>query len=105
MPSSTFLTDIGCIVSWPQEFTFRPTPHFGPKSIFSEQYGSFKDRMMVPLVPNGNGYDFEIDLRDLQIQGKLNSFNANSASLQVVSAELDGATICNAGTYSIPAED
>lgn len=109
-PSQGFsfaLSDLDCVQSWPQRFTFRPKPYISPKYAQVEIYGTLNDRIRIALEPNSSsGYDFSFDRAGLKFEGSLNSYNAaNGASVTVDELSFAGVDLCTTGTYTADAED
>lgn len=100
------LSDIGCDVSWPQKFTIRPRPTTNAAFMDVELYGSVAERRSVRLRPVTGGQEFSHEIGGLVLKGKLISHSAqNGASIQFSEVSWDGISLCDAGTYNLPAEE
>ena len=97
--------DLGCLGDWKQWFTVRPVPYLAPTVLHLERYGDVEDRETIKLTAAANGWTFDHKRGDFRIRGRLASYGAQTASLVLDEASIVGIDVCDAGTYTLGAEE
>lgn len=101
------LTDVGCMVDWPQRFVARVNIMKGNSVLSLERLGSSRTQEPVLLSagPDGFSYSFSYERHGLDVEGRLVGWDDDWAVVDLDAVSYQGYSLCSPGIYLLPAED
>jgi len=113
-PSYTFtLNDVGCPFPWDERFVVRfdapgidpLSPGLAPATTFAEVHGQAVSptyRLPISKAEGPPLWNFNGDIGLLHVEGTFSTFTSDSVTVHTTVVTLDGLSLCDTGTYTLP---